>query len=97
MCPYYWFQEPYVEYLRCNHPELLVTGHGEEEKTRAETSVEEGHGDLKLQISKLKLQMCEVKFQMCELKVQLGEVMVKLMEAKKEIKEEIAKGNRPRN
>jgi len=34
---------------------------------------------------------------MCELKVQLGEVMVKLMEAKKEIKEEIAKGNRPRN
>ena len=97
MCPYYWFQEPYVEYLRCNHPELLVTGHGEEEKTRAETSVEEGHGDLKLQISKLKLQMCEVKFHMCELKVQLGEVTVKLMEAKEEIKEEIAKGNRPRN
>ena len=31
------------------------------------------------------------------LKVQLGEVMVKLMEAKKEIKEEIAKGNMPRN
>jgi len=34
---------------------------------------------------------------MCELKVQLGEVTVKLMEAKEEIKEEIAKGNRPRN
>ena len=92
MCPYYWFQEPYVEYLRCNHPELLVTGHGEEEKTRAETSVEEGHGDIKLQISELKLQMCEMKLQMCEMKLQLGEVVLKIMQAKDEINADIARG-----
>jgi len=32
---------------------------------------------------------------MSELKVQLGEVMLKMMQAKEEIKEEIAKGNKP--
>ena len=45
-------------------------------------------------MSELKLQMCEVKLQMCELKVQLGEVALKIMQAKEEIKEEIAKGNK---
>ena len=84
-----------MEYLRYNHPELLILGHGAEEKTGAQTRPEEAHGDLRLQMSELKLQMCEVKFQMSELKVQLGEVMLKMMQAKEEIKEEIAKGNKP--
>ena len=83
-----------MEYLRSNHPELLIEGTSEEQKAGvgAESSPQEANGDLKLQMSELKLQMCEVKLQMCELKVQLGEVALKIMQAKEEIKAEIAKG-----
>ena len=84
-CSYYWYEEPYLEYLRCNHPELLNPGPAKEEKSVAETIAEEVNGDLKLQ-------MCQLKLQVSEMKGELGEVMLKLMEAKEEIKEEIAKG-----
>ena len=87
-CSYYWYEEPYLEYLRCNHPELLNPGPAKEEKSVAETIAEKVNGDLKLQ-------MCQLKLEMSEMKGQLGEVMLKLMEAKEEIKEEIAKGKSP--
>lgn len=83
-----------MDYLRSNHPEVLIQGHAEEQHAVAESNAVEANGDLKLQMSDLKLQMCELKLQMCEMKVQLGEVMLKIMEAKEEIKEEIAKGNK---
>ena len=77
-----------MEYLRCNHPELLNPGPTKEEKSVAETIAEEVNGNLKLQ-------MCRLKLQVSEMKGELGEVMLKLMEAKEEIKEDIAKGKSP--
>ena len=88
------FEEPYLEYLRSNHPELLSQGTSEVQKARVgEVSNPEGdNADLKLQMSELKLQMCEMKLQMCEMKLQLGEVVLKIMQAKDEINADIARG-----
>lgn len=87
-CPYYWYEQPYLEYLRHNHPELLIPSTpAEEVQSVPAAAAEEVNGDLALQILQLKLQQSEMK-------AQLGEVMVKIMEAKEEIKKEIAKGNK---
>jgi hypothetical protein len=83
-CPYYWFEESYLEYVRCNHTNL-PNSNAVEENTVAAGSNPEANDALKLQLTELKLQMCEMKLQMCELKVQVGEVMLKVMQAKEEI------------
>jgi hypothetical protein len=44
-----------MEYLRCNHPELLNAGPTKEEESVVGTIAEEVNGDLELQMCQLKL------------------------------------------
>jgi hypothetical protein len=52
---YYCYEEPNLEYLRCNHPELLNAGPTKEEESVVGTIAEEVNGDLELQMCQLKL------------------------------------------
>lgn len=89
-CPYYWYEQPYLEYLLSNHPELLnlaAAATPDATAEEVESVAEEVNGDLKLQ-------MCQLKLELYEMKGKLGEVLQEIKEAKQEIKEEIAKENK---
>ena len=92
-CPYYWYEQPYLEYLRSNHPELLNPARAEEVESVAEIFAEEVNGDLNLQMYQLKLELNEMKGKLGEVMLEIQETK-EMKEAKNEIKEEIAKGNK---
>ena len=94
-CPYYWYEQPYLEYLRSNHPELLNPASAAEVESAAEIVAEEVNGDLNLQMYQLKLELNEMKGKLGEVMLEIQETKKEMKETKNEIKEEIAKGNKP--
>jgi hypothetical protein len=73
--------------LRSNHPDLLTDDAAEEVESVDGIVADGVNANLNLQMSQLKLELYEMKGK-------LGEVLQVIKEAKQEIKEEIAKGNK---
>jgi hypothetical protein len=75
--------------LRSNHPDLLT------DDAAAAEEVESVDGIVADGVNaNLNLQMSQLKLELYEMKGKLGEVLQVIKEAKQEIKEEIAKGNK---
>jgi hypothetical protein len=49
-CPYYWYEEPYLRYLRSNHPDLLNSTAAAEVDSIAEIGAEEVNANLSFQM-----------------------------------------------
>jgi hypothetical protein len=73
--------------LRSNHPDFLTDDAAEEVESVDGIVADGVNANLNLQMSQLKLELYEMKGK-------LGEVLQVIKEAKQEIKEEIAKGNK---
>jgi hypothetical protein len=73
--------------LRSNHPDLLTDDAADEVESVDGIVADGVNANLNLQMSQLKLELYEMKGK-------LGEVLQVIKEAKQEIKEEIAKGNK---
>jgi hypothetical protein len=75
--------------LRSNHPDLLT------DDAAAAEEVESVDGIVADGVNaNLNLQMSQLKLELYEMEGKLGEVLQVIKEAKQEIKEEIAKGNK---
>jgi hypothetical protein len=66
-CPYYWYEERYLEHLRSNHPELLNPAAAGEVQSVAEIVEEEVNCELNVQMYQLKLELCEMKGKISEM------------------------------
>jgi hypothetical protein len=65
-CPYYCYEERYLEHLRSNQPELLNPAAAGEVQSVAEI-VEEVNCELNVQMYQLKLELCEMKGKISEM------------------------------